>query len=156
MSIEKLIETLTAAVVDLNATLKAANLGVPAETASQTGLTKQPDPETGALGKRKAGEKGVVAGSAKATPSASTSNGESGSSAPTAALSPEMRATADAPAMTKEAVKAKVVKVIGTKGKDIALALIKGFGATHLDNVKVEDYAELAAKCDQVLAGDLP
>ncbi|MBG0871854.1 hypothetical protein H0X91_17950 [Burkholderia sp. 9777_1386] len=145
MSIEKTIAENTAAVLKLTETLLALNLQ-PIAARPEAESAKKPDAgkETPARTPRTA-----AAGDASEKKGASSESGASSAGDAPPADEPAAQTTPDADAapVTYEQASAAVTGLAKTKGRAVAIDVLKKFGATKLPEVKPEQFAALIKAC---------
>ncbi|MDR8026474.1 hypothetical protein KPA93_24955 [Burkholderia cenocepacia] len=147
MSIEKTIAENTAAVIKLTETLLALNLQSPAAAAQLEGdAAKKPDAEkeTPARTQRTAAAADVSGKKDANSESAASSAGDAPpADEPAAQTTPD----ADAAPVAYEQASAAVTSLAKTKGRAVAIDVLKKFGASKLPEVKPEQFAALIKAC---------
>ncbi|MDN7881385.1 hypothetical protein [Burkholderia aenigmatica] len=147
MSIEKTIAENTAAVLKLTETLLALNLQAPATAAQpEVEAAKKPDAqkETPAHTPRTAAGDDA---SGKKDASSDSGASSAGDAPPADEQAAQTTPDADAETVTYEQASAAVTGLAKTKGRAVAIAVLKKFGATKLPEVKPGQFAALIKAC---------
>lgn len=139
MSIEKTIAENTAAVIKLTETLLALNLQ-PAAAQPEAEAAKKPDAPTEAAART---PRTAVAGDASDEKDANSDGGAPPADEPAA----QTASDADEAPVTYGQASAAVTGLAKTKGRAVAIDVLKKFGASKLPEVKPEQFAALIKAC---------